>query len=43
MNVLRKVFEGKQPREHTVPCSICFHQTWNRNAVCDRCQDEEGK
>lgn len=27
-----------QPREHSVPCARCRRGTWNRSAVCDRCE-----
>lgn len=27
-----------QPRERAVPCTLCRTDTWNLNAVCDRCE-----
>lgn len=27
---------GLQPRERSVPCSLCMRPTWNTNAICGR-------
>ena len=34
--------EKPQPRERPVPCRRCYRRrTWNVNAICNKCQDEE--
>ena len=30
--------EGRQPREHSVPCPVCRRQTWAISAVCSMCE-----
>lgn len=34
--------KAKSSREHSVNCTKCFkRQTWNNDAVCDACREDD--